>query len=187
MDLAKTEEELLIGMRNCYQFEGMNMLQHGEAVREAFQALINQLEGGESIIELPPQIVELYEKTKHKLLDSETIRKYQIYHDCGKYICRTVDENGKQHFPNHAWHSANQYAMVFNDLLPAMLILHDMHFHTMKGDELIHLWTQPIAPTLYFTAWAEIIANSKMFGGFDSTSFKIKKKALISAAKKYHD
>lgn len=55
----------------------------------------------------------------------------------------------------------------------------------MKGDDLIDLWKQPYAPTLYFTAWAEIMANSKMFGGFDSTSFKIKKKALISAAKKY--
>lgn len=60
-----------------------------------------------------------------------------------------------------------------------------MDFHSLRGDDIIELWKQPYAATLYFTAWAEIIANSQMFGGFDSTSFKIKKKALIQAGKKY--
>lgn len=118
------------------------------------------------------------------MLDFETIRKYQIYHDCGKHLCRVI-EDGKQRFPNHAYWSSAQYLNIWHDHLIAMLILRDMDFHTLKGDDLIDLWRQPLAPTLYFTAWAEIIANSEMFGGFDSTSFKIKKKALISAAKKY--
>ena len=55
----------------------------------------------------------------------------------------------------------------------------------MKGDELIELCKQPYAITLYLTAWAELIANSKMFGGYGSTSFKIKRKALIQAGKKF--
>lgn len=51
---AKTESELLVGMANCYQFESMNMIQHGESVFEAYKSLIGQLDGGEQIIELPP-------------------------------------------------------------------------------------------------------------------------------------
>jgi hypothetical protein len=54
MQLAKTESELRVAMSNCYQFETMNMLEHGEAVHMAYESLINQLEGGEVIIDLPP-------------------------------------------------------------------------------------------------------------------------------------
>jgi hypothetical protein len=54
MQLAKSLYELKEAMSNCYQFETMNMLDHGNAVHEAYQELINQLEGGEQIIDLPP-------------------------------------------------------------------------------------------------------------------------------------
>ena len=37
---------------------------------------------------------------------------------------------------------------------------------------------------LYLTAWSEILANSTMFGGKESDSFKIKRKKLIQAGKK---
>lgn len=59
-----------------------------------------------------------------------------------------------------------------------------MEFHTVKGDDIIRLWEHPLSSTLYITAWAEILANCKMFGGVDSTSFKIKKKKLIQCGKK---
>lgn len=185
MLLSNTETELIEQMSKCYQFENMNMLQHGEAVHEAYLQLIVQLEGGEVIIELPPLIQELYDKLKHKLEDAETIRKYQIYHDCGKHLCRVIGEDGKQRFPNHAYYSALQYINVFGVSVGSVLVIRDMDFHTMKGDELVDLCKQPIAITLYLTAWAELIANSKMFGGYDSTSFKIKRKALIQAGKKF--
>ena len=64
-----------------------------------------------------------------------------------------------------------------------------MNFHTLKSEELLH-WLKEnqdrkmFLCSLYLTAWAEIIANSTMFGGFESTSFKIKRKSLISAGKK---
>jgi hypothetical protein len=64
-----------------------------------------------------------------------------------------------------------------------------MKFHTLKGEELT-AWLEEnkknpkMLCSLYLTAWAEIIANSSMFGGAESTSFKIKKKCLISAGKK---
>lgn len=128
----------------------------------------------------------MYEKTKATLYDDEIIKQYQILHDCGKPSCRQLDEDGKQRFPDHALHSHRVFSSIFGLDHPASeLILHDMDFHIFKGEDLIDLWSKPYAATLYFTAWAEIIANSKMFGGFDSTSFKIKKKALIQAGKKY--
>jgi hypothetical protein len=97
-----------------------------------------------------------------------------------------VGEDGKQRFPDHAKYSCAQYFTIWpDDLETAILILKDMEFHTLKGDDIVNLWKHPLAPSLYFTAWAEIIANCKMFGGQESTSFKIKKKALISAGKKF--
>lgn len=61
---------------------------------------------------------------------------------------------------------------------------HDMDFHIFKGGDFEKVWENPFASTLYVTSWAEIIANSHMFGGFDNISFKIKKKKLIKAGKK---
>lgn len=61
----------------------------------------------------------------------------------------------------------------------------DMQFHTLKGEALDELWKHPLSYTLYLTAWAEIKANCKMFGGEDSVSYKIKKKHLIKAGKRY--
>jgi hypothetical protein len=111
---------------------------------------------------------------------------YHVFHDCGKPACQTIDEQGRKHFPDHAKWSKEQYVRIFgeNGTVPE-LIGSDMDFHTKSGEDLAHLWNSPLALTLYFTAWAEIIANSQMFGGFDSTSFKIKKKKLIQAGKKW--
>lgn len=127
--------------------------------------------------------MEIYERTKHRIKD---LKQYHVYHDCGKHLTRVVDDNGRQHFPDHAIYSCRQYLEIWpDDYENATLICMDMDFHTMKGCDLIELWKHPLAPSLYFTAWAEILANCKMFGGQDSTSFKIKKKQLINAAKKF--
>ncbi len=111
---------------------------------------------------------------------------YHVFHDCGKHISQTTDEEGRKRFPDHVKWSKLQYIKVFgeNGTVPE-LIGSDMDFHTKPMEEIADLWKSPLAPTLYFTAWAEVIANSVMFGGFDSTSFKIKKKRLIQAGKKY--
>lgn len=183
MKLAKTYKELIDNMTSCYQFESMNMLEHGQAVHDAFNKLIDQLEGGETLIELPPQIQEIYNQTKKSI---GFLAKYQVFHDCGKPLCRIVDDNGKQHFPDHAKYSYLQFLEIFpEDTRTAELIRMDMDFHTLKGDEIDELWKHELAPALYFTAWAEIIANGKMFGGFESTSFKIKKKCLIKAGNRF--
>jgi len=66
-------------------------------------------------------------------------------------------------------------------------MLLDMGFHTYRDEQLIELCKNPLAPTLYFTAWAELEANASMFGGHDSDSYKIKKKRLIKAGKKLYN
>lgn len=183
--ISKTLEELTERMRNCYQFKNVSMLDHGEMVHEAYNKLIAQLNGGEVVVELPPLIQEIYANTKQILADSKRLYKYHLFHDCGKPACQTIDAEGKKHYPNHAEWSKKQYIEIFGStsIVPE-LIGADMDFHNKSGKDLEDLWKSPLAPTLYFTAWAEIIANSSMFGGQDSTSFKIKKKRLIQAGKK---
>ncbi|EBS4516491.1 hypothetical protein DQT32_03570 [Salmonella enterica subsp. enterica serovar Braenderup] len=114
------------------------------------------------------------------------VLRYQEYHDCGKPFCRVVDEEGKVHFPDHANVSADVWKKLFPDeTVIQELMRKDMTFHVAKSEDFDTIWTDPLAPTLYLTAWAEILANCTMFGGQDSTSFKIKKKKLIQAGKKY--
>ena len=167
-------------MRQCEQAPGFNMLQHGESVAHQYRQLIEQLESGQCV----SKITSLYDKLKSKLPPPEVLRPYHVYHDCGKHLCLEIDEQGRRHFPNHAKLSAKQYELIFpEDKFTVVLIRKDMDFHTMKGEELEQLCKSPFAPILYFTAWAEINANAEMFGGRDSTSYKIKAKKLLKATK----
>lgn len=107
-----------------------------------------------------------------------------MFHDCGKPLCLTIDENGKRHFPCHSEYSYEQYKLLFPvNFIVQELIRLDMDFHTKRGEDIKKLWKNPLAPTLYLTAWAELYANASMFGGIESTSFKIKKKQLVKALK----
>ena len=176
MMYASTLEDLIFKMKNTKQFENMDVLQHGESVHSAYLELISELENGNH------QISDLYFKLKNKLLDIDTMERYHIYHDCGKPFCQ--DDAGR--FPNHAMHSCNQWKLLFpDDVIVQELMKHDMDFHIMRGDDIMNLWQNPLAPSLYLTAWAELEANAVMFGGRNSDSYKIKRKRLIQAGKKY--
>jgi len=100
--------------------------------------------------------------------------EYTLYHDCGKPYCLTYDENGKRHFPNHAEKSYQTWLSVDGDPQVAKLIKLDMVIHTLKADEVDDFIKHPEAITLLLAGLAEVHANAKMFGGMDSTSFKIK-------------
>jgi hypothetical protein len=168
-------------MKRCEQAPGLNMLQHGEKVHQEYNALMESLSLGNECEELQAILL----KFGGNLPPSEVLKQYHVYHDCGKHLCLTITEDGKRHFPNHAAISANQYAVVFpEDKFTSILIAHDMDFHICKGDELMRVISNPIAPILYFTAWAEINANASMFGGKSSESYKIKRSRLIQAGKK---
>ncbi len=112
--------------------------------------------------------------------------EYQLFHDCGKPFCLQIDETGRRHYPNHAEVSADIWLELDepNSFIISELMRHDMDFHITKGDDIASLWRFDLAPTLFFTALAEIYANASMFGGLESDSFKIKRKRLLNSAKK---
>jgi len=180
--LAASYEELISRMKCCYQFKDMDMVEHGQSVHKTYLALRNQLEGGEKIADLPEWMYSYN-------WPNADLEKYHVLHDCGKPLVKVVDDNGKQHFPSHAKASYQQYVYLFpDDLETAFLIRADMIFHTWKFKYLKDsgLGTGRLGKLLYLTAWAEIIANCEMFGGQESTSFKIKKKRLIKLGKLFN-
>ena len=160
-------------MSSCCQTPGQTILQHGEAVSARFKDLI-----GERRMEWRlPDWFDL-DFLLPLCPDMETMEEYHVYHDCGKPFCRTIDAEGRQHFPDHARISASIWRVNGGDQLVARLIEHDMDMHTLKPSEAAEYRHLDLAPALLLTALAELHANASMFGGLESTSFKIKFKAL---------
>lgn len=158
------------------------MLQHGEAVSEHFMQLYTHLAAGEPLSEawrLPSWLTpEVGVMLVAKLPSLETLSAYHLYHDCGKPKCRTVDDAGRQHFPDHAQVSRQVWLEHGGDIEVADLIGMDMDVHLLKAEDAPSFATRPQAAALLLTALAEIHANATMFGGIDSTSFKIKLKHI---------
>lgn len=152
-------------MKATEQTSGLNMLDHGLMVADEYDRLVGS---------------EEFTNLTHLLLDKTTMRRYHVYHDCGKGL---VAVDGR--FPDHANASASQWKYLFpEDVDVIELMKLDMEFHTRKGSAVVELWQHRLAPSLYVTAWAELYANASMFGGTDTDSFKIKRKRLIQAGKK---
>lgn len=86
------------------------------------------------------------------------------------------------HFPDHAQKSYELWKKYFPlDNTVQNLMKQDMLIHcgsALEIDTLLKADFQLVA-NLCFSAWAEINANSNMFGGRESMSFKIKYKKLI--------
>jgi hypothetical protein len=155
-------------MIECEQFPGMNVLEHGRDVNRWFMRILF----GDQRDKLPKWGEGLIDD----LLDMETIRLYQTYHDCGKHLCRIVDEAGKQHFPNHAEVSANLWESLGGSRIISHLMRHDMDSHTLRAPDAF--WSIPEASTLLLTGLAEIYSNANHLGQLDSAAFKIKLKRL---------
>lgn len=177
--MCQNFEELEIEMKNCYQFKDINMLDHGNMVHDYYSDLL-----GEQKYEWDfGKVSDLIDQLLKNAPEPSLLKDYHVYHDCGKPRCRVVDEQGKQHFPNHAQVSHDVWLEVGGDSETAWYILHDMDFHILKNDEIVSLLEDPRAIGLLLTAWAEVHANAQMFGGIDSTSFKIKRKHLEKQTK----
>jgi hypothetical protein len=176
-------------MRTCFQFENVSVLDHGESVHAWFCDLYEHLKNGTPLKRewrLPDWIYDPI--IKERLLDFEILRIYQIYHDCGKPLCRTVDSEGRQHFPNHAevsrqrWLECSDGSQTAQQI--ARLIGMDMDIHLLKADGIEEFAQRPEAISLLLTGLSELHSNALMFGGIESTGFKIKWKHINKAGKR---
>jgi hypothetical protein len=167
-------------MRNCDQAPGQSILDHGLAVWTQYQKLLN---GDTSAMRLPQWYLQ-YKDQIHPLLHPHSILlNYAIYHDCGKPFCLEIGDDGKKRFPNHAATSKVTYGEHFGTSGDAALIAEliglDMIFHTESYEEIVARNLSPnTLCTLMLAALSELHANAEMFGGIESTSFKIKWKRL---------
>lgn len=177
-----TLNQIIEDMKNCEQTKGMSVYQHGENVQSYFLDLYNHLKGDKLKYDwkLPNWLIDNKDFILNQInnYDLNKILEYQLYHDCGKPYCLKIDINGKRHFPNHANVSYEIWKSINSDDFIATLIKQDMDVHLLKSDQLEEFCSRSHFMILLITGLAEIHANSKMFGGIDSVSFKIKWKHL---------
>lgn len=172
-------------MSETEQTKEQSILDHGISVRNHLFDLIDHLKGNNLKYEwkLPTWLLENKKLFIDSLLDDDTLELYTIYHDCGKPFCIQIDTNGNKHFPNHAEVSHNIFKQYFNNPIAANLILHDMDIHLLKSDGIEDFCKNPQYLILLLTGLAELHSNAKLFGGLESTSFKIKWKSLNQRGK----
>lgn len=167
-------------MQNCNQTETQSVYQHGISVKEHIFDLILYLETGKISDgwRLPSWIIEYKSQLLLNILPLDIIEEYTIFHDAGKPYCLFIDESGKKHFPNHAEVSYYKYLEVGGSKEVANLIRMDMMIHTMKAADIEEFIKHPEAITLLLVGLSEVHSNSKLFGGIESDSFKIKWKQI---------
>jgi hypothetical protein len=176
-------------MTNCEQTQGLSVLGHGKLVHEYFKDLYKYLKDSEHEHDLefewrlPKWIEDNKEFLLDNLLDYNTLKMYQIYHDCGKPYCLTIDSEGKRHFPDHANASADTWEKFSDNKQISYLIRHDMDIHLLKADGVPEFSSRKEAISLLLTGLSELHANASMFGGISSTSFKIKAKVIDKRGK----
>jgi len=173
-------------MKKCEQTKGLSVLDHGFSVKNYLFDIINHLRTGDKLKYdwvLPDWLYTNKDLILSSLPDDKTIKLYTVFHDCGKPFCLTIDSDGKRHFPNHAEVSYQIFKQIFNNDVAAELIRHDMDIHLLKSTGVDEFCKNPYAITLLLTGLAEVHSNAKLFGGLDSTSFKIKFKSINQRGK----
>lgn len=172
-------------MESCFQFKELNTLEHGKKVFSCYRLLMGTENWNDLAWPVPDWMVENKEFLKSNQVSFKIIRKYLIYHDCGKWFCHQKDSSGASHFRDHAQISAWIWESLFGPGLVPDLMARDMDLHLLKPSELKNYAHKKLIPTLLISAYCELIANSEMFGGFESISFKIKYKNLKRIANNY--
>ena len=178
-----TPSELKLLMQQCPQTPTQSVWQHGESVREQYNGIVQRISGEPSGHKLPTFLSSEHgygKEISSSLFPITVSGPYCLWHDCGKPFCRVESDTGS-HFPEHAEWSQRVYADVFGPGLVANLIGWDMAIHTATAVEIdayLKKWSRADACTLLIAALAEIHSNARMFGGIESTSFKIKFKQI---------
>jgi putative nucleotidyltransferase with HDIG domain len=167
-------------MKSCNQNDFQTIYDHGVSVRDHLKQLLDFVLEDKPLKNewhIPEWLTTYKEKIKEKLFDKDIIMEYALFHDVGKPRCLII-ENGKRHFPNHANVSADYWLECGGDERVAKLIRMDMDIHLIKNDGVSEFAKRPQCFTLLLAGLAEVHSNAASFGGFDSTSFKIKYKQI---------
>lgn len=175
-------------MGACAQAPGQNVLEHGASVREHYRALLDHLEGrvdlgGCGNWKLPTWLEEYGPQLLAAQAPYPLVDRYLSIHDCGKPAVLVVDVDGRRHFPDHSASSVRTYRRAYKEHASdqvADMIANDLRIHTLKADGVAEFAALPDAATHLLAGLAELTSNAAMFGGVDSTGFKIKFKALTS-------
>ena len=188
-----TEKDKLIhDMSKTFQFETQSVLEHGKSVWKYFEQIHKCLLTGETNgnLKIPQIFLDFAVHLTTNLHPLDIIKQYCIFHDCGKPYCLEYDSEGKKHFTDHANVSYQAYKKVFTDdpntEIISRLIQNDMDIHLLKdsGVEDFLKKDKNDIITHLVVGLSELLSNAQMFGGYDSTSFKIKYKSLEQRAKK---
>ncbi|BAV39355.1 hypothetical protein BPT24_235 [Tenacibaculum phage pT24] len=174
-------DEVTRDMSRTEQMDNLSVLQHGEMVHDYYKMIVsNQMCNLSKFEKVPKWLLEnkAYILNELSKFDFNAIKDYQIMHDLGKPYCIQIDENGRRHFPNHAQVSYDTWKKLNGDPFVGNLILNDMKMHTMKASDIEDFMKIEGYLILMVTSVAELYANAEMFGGYESTSFKIKFKQL---------
>jgi hypothetical protein len=170
---------LIEAMRQCEQMPGLSILAHGEMVHEYYLDLRNHILNQQPLRfewRLPEWIAS--PALWGKRLSESVLEEYAKHHDCSKMLCREVDQEGRVHFPNHAALAEQTWLKVGGDPQAARLMGMDMDIHLLKAEGLAEFCGRPEAASLLITGLCEVHANASMFGGINSTSFKMKWKHI---------
>lgn len=173
--------KLIHEMSECPQTNTQSVLGHDLSVRKYAIDLIEFITDNKELENnwrLPDWLINNKKLISEELFDKETIEIYTLFHDCGKPRCLIYDSEGKKHFPNHANVSELTFREHFDNEQTARLIGMDMDIHLLKADNLEEFAQRKEAITLMIIGLAEIHSNADMFGGIESTSFKIKWKQI---------
>ncbi len=178
--LSKTFD-VVDAMIACEQSSGQSILDHGLSVRDYLFDLLGFFRGNKELEKdwrLPDWLIDNRKNIVNSLMDDYTLEKYTIFHDCAKPFIKTIDEDGRVHFPDHANASADLWKAISDDAQIEKLIRMDMIVHTMKAEEIPEFCKNKETISLLLVGLAEIHSNAKMFGGLESNAFKIKWKHL---------
>jgi hypothetical protein len=172
-------------MTECEQMPGLSVMAHGESVWDYYQDLIEHLTQSTPLAHpwrLPDWVRDPLITSNQ--LDHKTVKEYLIFHDCGKPYCRTVDEGGRQHFPDHARVSEALWRSIGGNDQSARLMGMDMDIHLLKGEGVEAFSCRPEATTLLLAGLCEVHSNAEMFGGIESVGFKMKMKQIDRRGKR---
>jgi hypothetical protein len=135
-------------------------------------------------MKIPSWFINYRDQILNNIHPLEIIQEFCINHDISKPYDMIICEDGKKHFPNHSENSKKLWLERGGNPIAAHLMELDMCFHTESKEEILRRNLDiKDACTLLISSLAEIHANAELFGGIESTSFKIKYKKIDKIGK----